>query len=107
VQQVNETHEVVYTSSESSEAVVEWSNVTTVDDDGTRISFPPHLDLVMSDVEDFHVYATPVESLADVGVFNKTDTGFTLKASSPTQVDFHLRGVRKGYEDKPVVRRRK
>ena len=107
VQQVNESHEVVYTSSESSEAVVEWSNVTTVEDDGTRIAFPPHLDLVMSDVEDFHVYATPVESLADVGVFNKTDTGFTLKASSPTQVDFHLRGVRKGYEDKPVVRRRK
>ena len=107
VQQVNESHEVVYTSSESSEAVVEWSNVTTVDDDGTRIAFPPHLDLVMSDTEDFHVYATPVGSLADVGVFNKTDTGFTLKASSPTQVDFHLRGVRKGYEDKPVVRRRK
>ncbi len=105
VEQINSTHEVVYTSSESGEVVVDWDDSTFVDGDGTRVSFPRHLELVMSTEEDYHVTATPVESLADVGVFDKNDTGFTLEASEPTEVDFEVSGVRKGYEDKKVLRK--
>ena len=104
VEEMNETHEIVYTSSESGEVVVEWSDAVTADSRGVEVEFPGHLSEVMSSEEDYHVLATPVDSMANTGVFNKTDSGFTLKASEESEIDFHVRGVREGFEDKEVVR---
>jgi hypothetical protein len=105
VEGYNETHDIVYTSSESGEAVVEWTDSRSVSTEGTRVALPHHLLEVMSGREDYHVIATPVNSLADVGVFNKTASGFTLKASGDTEVDLHVRGVRKDYSDKKIFQR--
>lgn len=104
VEGLNDTHEIVYTSSESGEAVVEWTDSVNVSTEGTRVVLPTHLQEVMSMEEDYHVLTTSVNSLADTGVFNKTGEGFTLKASENTEADFHVRGVRQGYEDKEILR---
>ncbi|MDI6798530.1 MAG: hypothetical protein QMD12_00825, partial [Candidatus Aenigmarchaeota archaeon] len=102
VQDLNETHKLVYTSSESGEIEVEWTDSIFVDKE-VFVPFPDHYRYVLSKKEDYHVLATPVNSLARVGVFNKTTEGFTLKSSEPTQVDFHVRGIRSGYEDHPII----
>jgi hypothetical protein len=107
VQNVNETHEVVYTSSESAQARVEWSTSVEIEGERDRVQFPNHLKMVMSDSKGYNVQLTPVNSLADAAVYEKSDDGFTIRSSKPVEkVDVHVRGVRRGYEEKEVVRQR-
>ncbi|MGM5485141.1 MAG: hypothetical protein ACQEP1_04690 [Nanobdellota archaeon] len=103
VEDYNETSEIVYYSSESGKVVVEWTNNTYVNDE-TYVEFPKHFVYVLSEKEDYHVTVSPVGSLADVGFFEKNETGFIIKSSEKTEVDFHVRGIRKDYENEKIFK---
>ncbi len=102
---LNSTHEAAYTASESPEAAIEYTGSVKVSTEGTFVEFPRHFQKVLSEDEEYHVIATPTGTLADVGVFEKTAEGFKLKADRETTVDYHVRGIRDGYESRNIIRK--
>lgn len=57
-----------------------WSYSFASDNNGTTVSVP-------EEVGNYSVSVTPIDSLASVGVFNKTDSTFVVKSSKFTSVD--------------------
>ncbi len=105
VQSVNETHSVVYTSSESGEAVVEWSKTVNVSEGENFVQFPRHYRYVLSDKEDYHVFIQPW-SFVDLEVVEKRQDGILLESTGAAVADVHVRGARKGFEDTQPLRKR-
>jgi hypothetical protein len=62
-----------------------WTYSFAADSKGTEVMVPDSVG------EGYAVSVTPVDSLADVGVFNKTEEKFYVKASEFTQVDVILK----------------
>ncbi len=104
VQSVNETHSVVYTSSEAPRPVVEYSTTAQVSREGNFVEFPAHFREVLSPLENYTVLAQPMGGDEVVGVFDRKSSGVLLRASEETTADVHVRGVRKGFEDEEVWR---
>lgn len=108
---------ITYTSSESGEVVIEWTDTVVVKEPveqlrlshgnpktQRRVELPEYFRLVMSEKDDYHVVATPQNSIADVGIYDKNERGFTIKTNARrVKVDFHVRAIRRGYDDKRIM----
>ncbi|MFB6147401.1 MAG: hypothetical protein ABEJ66_00815 [Candidatus Nanohaloarchaea archaeon] len=63
------------------EGLERWTDTVRADSNGTRVELPSGFEA------NYTVSATPVGSLARVGVFNRSSSGFTVKSSKSTEVD--------------------
>lgn len=109
VQEVNETHEVVYTSQESADARAVVEDSSSVEG-STLIEFPDHFSKVLSDSEpDVKVQLTPHKYISgSLGVPERNGTHMVVQGPVDEEIgfDYRVTGVRNGYEHKKVVRKR-
>lgn len=107
--QLNATHNAIYTSQESPQVRAVIEDTATVTDSEANISLPYHFSEVVSDTRpDMTVQATP-HQLTTVAVTERTDDYIVVKTGIATsvKVDYRVTGIRDGYEDKDIVRRRR
>lgn len=107
VHQLNDTHEVVYSSQESPEVRAVFEGQASVENGRVNVSLPAHFSGTVSDERpSLRVQVTPHE-LATVAVTERTDSWIMIKSSKDVAVDYRVTGIREGYEYKEVVRERK
>ena len=112
VQQVNESHEVVYTSQESPQVRAVLESTGSVVNGTAVVELPRHFAQVVSDTRpSLLVQVTPVgQGSMPVRVLNTTQTGFVVEQmlGEPRNftVNYRITGIRDGYEDKQVVQQR-
>ena len=103
---VNSTHNAVYSSQESPQVRAVYESNATINDGRANVSLPSHFGKTVSDTNPMlRVQATP-HSLATVAVTERDDGWLVIEASKDVKVDYRITGIREGYEDKDVVRKR-
>jgi hypothetical protein len=105
VQDVNSTHEAVYTSQESPDARAVVEGTVELDDGDAVVDLPNHFSSVASsDQPDITAQATP-HSLATVAVTERDTESIKIEADTEeVKVDYRVTAVREGYEESEVVR---
>jgi hypothetical protein len=106
VHQLNKTHEAVYTSQESPDvrAVYEGSGYV---EDLKKIQLPDHFSKTVSNSNpELRAQVTPQGTFTKAAVMDKTQNYIEIKVGKPTKINFRITGVREGYENKNVIRKR-
>ena len=103
---LNSTYEAFYTSQESPQVRAVYEGMADVDGK-TRVELPSHFSKTVSDTEPkLRATATVQGELAYAAVIEKTDDYIVLDSSEPATVNYRITGIREGYEDKQVVRKK-
>ena len=106
VHSLNDTHEAVYTSQESPQVRAVYEGKDEIENK-TKIELPSHFSKTVSDTEPkLRATATVQGELAYAAVIEKTDDYIVLDSSEPATVNYRITGIREGYEDKQVVRKK-
>jgi hypothetical protein len=106
VHNLNSTHEIVYNSQESGSVRAVYEGKSQVEN-RTKIELPSHFSKTVSDTEPkLRATATVQGELAYAAVIEKTDDYIVLDSSEPATVNYRVTGIREGYEDKQVVRKK-
>jgi hypothetical protein len=106
VHSLNSTYDAYYSSQESPEVRAVYEGNASVENGVANVSLPRHFSGTVSDQRpSLRVQATP-HSLATVAVTERTSDYLVIEASSDVDVDFRVTGIREGYEDKQVVRKK-
>lgn len=103
--------EVVYTSQESGKVRTIWDKANILVEDGSEIiQLPKHFKLVTSNKKPLVVHVTPNNKPVAVATPVKSlKKGIKIKSLSEKdiRVDITVKGIRKGYEDKQIIRQKK
>jgi hypothetical protein len=103
---INSSHTAYYTAQESPQVRAVYEGNTTATNGRVNVSLPSHFEKTVSESKPMlRVQATPHE-LATVAVTERTDSWLVIEASKDVTVDYRVTGIREGYEDKDVVRKR-
>lgn len=108
VQEVNSTHEVVYTSQESGEVRAVWEESGVLLENGEGVVNPPaHFQKVVDGSEPMIVHVTPVDRPVSVAVGDESPSSVEIVTDSEedVRVDVTVKGIRKGYAGKQITRK--
>ena len=110
VQQVNESHEVVYTSQESADVRAVVEDTAEVVNGTAVVELPDHFSKTVSDRKsELKVQVTPNSvNTYGLAVINRSDDQIAVKelmgGSHSFEFDYRVTGIRESYENKTVVR---
>jgi len=103
---LNNTHSAYYSSQESPEVRAVYEGQAATSNGRVNVSLPSHFSKTVSDTRpSLRVQATP-HSLSSVAVTERTDDYLVVESSKDVTVDYRVTGIREGYEDKQVVRKK-
>jgi hypothetical protein len=106
VHDLNTTHKAVYSAQESPEVRAVYEGQAATSNGRVNVSLPSHFSKTVSDTRpSLRVQATP-HQLATVAVTERTDDYLVVESSKDVTVDYRVTGIREGYEDKQVVRKK-
>ena len=106
VHSINSTHDAYYTSQESPQVRAVYEGEAHVVD-SKKIELPSHFSKTVSDKKPIlRAQVTPQGTVATVGVLEKTDDYIQIGVSKETDVNYRITGIREGYDDKQVVRKK-
>lgn len=106
VHQINATHEAVYNSQESAKMRAVFEGSVYVESK-KNVSLPQHFSQTVSDTEPLlRAVATP-DKLTTVAVTEKTSEYIIIESTESVNVDYRVTGVRDGFENKQVIRKKK
>lgn len=106
---INETHIAEYSSQESGEVRAVVDDTTMVDDKVkgnymTTVEYPKHFSDTIAKNPDIKAQVTP-HDLATVAVTERTNEYIVIEADKEVKVDYTIKGIRQGYEDKQIVKK--
>jgi len=106
VHDLNTTHNAVYSAQESPQVRAVYEGQAATSDGRVNVSLPSHFSKTVSDTRpSLRVQATP-HQLASVAVTERTDDYLIIESSKDVAVDYRVTGIKEGYEDKQVVRKK-
>jgi len=108
VEYLNSTYKAVYTSQESPQVRAVYEGNATVTNGQVNVTLPSHFEKTVSDSKPMLRVQTTAHSPVAVGVTARSDSWLVIETAGleTVDVDYRITGIRKGYEDKDVVRKR-
>lgn len=103
---INSTHTAYYTSQESPQVRAVYEGKATITGKET-VELPYHFSATVSDSKPMlRAQVTPQGTFTKAVVMDKTDDNITIKVGKETKVNYRITGIRDGYEDKDIVRKK-
>jgi len=109
VHRLNKTHEAVYSSQESPQVRAVYEGNATVTNGQVNVTLPSHFEKTVSDSKPMLRAQVTAHSPVAVGVTARSDSWLVIETAGleTVDVDYRITGIREGYEDKDVVRKKK
>jgi len=108
VEYLNSTYKAVYTSQESPQVRAVYEGNATVTNGQVNVTLPSHFEKTVSDSKPMLRVQTTAHSPVAVGVTARSDSWLVIETAGTetVDIDYRITGIREGYEDKDVVRKR-